>query len=136
MISLLHFEPLFAYYIPGLNSNQFYLSSSSILKWSVTHHTHTHMDAHACTYTHPPNTHTHTHTHTQHQYTQVEPKAARNQFKMTDHTKVVYAQVDKKKLKLVDRNETPPRESSIGCLLQHSVWTNAVFLFFTVHLSL
>ncbi len=81
---------------------------------------------------HPPTQHT----HTQHQYTQVEPKAARNLFKMTDHTKVVYAQVDKKKLKLVDINETPPRESSIGCLLQHSVWTNAVFLFFTVHLSL
>ncbi len=54
---------------------------------------------------------------------------------MTDHTKVVYAQVDKKKLKLVDRNETPPRESSIGCLLQHSVWTNAVFVFTFYSLS-
>ena len=65
---------------------------------------------------------THVSYFTQHQYTEVQPKQSVRQTTVPDHTKVVYAQVDKKKLKPVDPDGPPPSESLLVYLSKVSVF--------------
>ncbi len=58
---------------------------------------------------------------TQGQYTLVATKPASSDAKVIDSTKVVYAEVDKDKLKPVDPND-PPSRSLLSTLNNYTFW--------------